>query len=270
MRKLILRTGLAALVWLMALIPVHANAAATKMAPTVKSAFDKMAASAEPSLGSRLNLTYSELLSLEKQNVEWDYTIKSIHTDNAKRLADIREQLKHVDADKRSKLEQQYKQTKEQYEPLFASYTALNRQIAIARLFKSKEVNAALRAQADAMKLPLQAARQDVKAKSDALKAVKSAIAKTVKRVRATIAETKSPQAGLKAKRKSITALNRSYTAAWKRVSPAVRKGDSNGTLAALTDAVSISRQRNEQKQASYALETEIRDILQKAKSQLE
>jgi hypothetical protein len=88
--------------------------------------------------------------------------------------------------------------------------------------------------------------------------------------VRSTIAETSSLQAELKAKRKSIAALNRSYTAAWKRVTPAVRKGDADGSLAALTDAVSSSRQRNEQKQSCYALETEIRDILQRAKTQLE
>jgi hypothetical protein len=206
---------------------------------------------------------------LEEQDKTWDQSIKTIHTENAQQLAQIREQLKHLDADKRSQLEQEYKQTKAQYEPLYSAYTALNRQIALARLFKSKEVNAALRAQAEAMKLPLQAARLDVKAKSDAVKAVKSSTAKTIKRVRATIAETSSLQAELKAKRKAITSLNRSFTAAWRHVNPAVRKGDATATLGALTDAASNSRQRNEQKQASYALETEIRDILQKAESQL-
>jgi hypothetical protein len=269
MRKLILQIGLAALVWLMALAPTPVSAAAAEMTPTVKAAFDKMVDGAEPSLGSRLSLVYKDLLTLGEQNKTWDQTIKTIHTENTQRLAQIREQLKHLDADKRSSLEQECKQTKAQYEPLFAAYTTLNRQIAVARLFKSKEVNAALRAQAEAMKLPLQVAHQEVKAKSDAVKAVKSSTAKTIKRVRATITETGSLQAELKAKRKAITSLNRSFTTAWKQVSPAVRKGNATATLGALTDAVSSSRQRNEQKQASYALETGIRDILQKAESQL-
>lgn len=259
---------LVVLIGLLAAVPVRA--ASVEMSSTVKAGFDKIVASADSSLASRLTATYQDLTTLQGQNEEWDQNNAKIHTENADRLSQFGKEMEQLDAEKRQKLEQQYKQAKEKYAPLFDSYSALNKQIMIARFFRSKEVNAALRAQADAMKIPLDLARRDSKAKLDAWNAAKSSAANTVKRVRQTIDETKPLQDQIKAKKKSITALNGQFTEAWKLFSPAVKKGDASAAMAALNGAVSSARQRNDEKEAIYALEVGIRDILQRAKSQLE
>ncbi|WP_082053632.1 hypothetical protein [Gordoniibacillus kamchatkensis] len=246
------------------------GAASVEMAPTVKAAFDKMVASADSSLASRMTLTYQDLATLQTQNEEWDRNNGAIHADNSERLSQFSKEMKQLDAEKRQKLELEYKQTREKYEPLFNSYSALNKQIVVAKFFKSKEVNAALRAQAEAMKIPVQLAREDIKAKLDAWNAAKQSTADTVKRVRQTLAETKPLQDQIKAKKKSVTSLNGRFSEAWKGFSPAVKKADASAAMNALTEAVSISRQRNDLKESIYALEVNIKDILQRAKRQLD
>jgi hypothetical protein len=261
-------------VWLFVLIGLLAGgqvkAASVEMAPTVKASFDKMAASADRSVASRLTSAYQDVLTLDERNRGWDQNVAAVHSENADRLSALSEQLKHLDADKRQQLEEDYRQAKQRYQPLFDTYKALNKQVAFARLFKSKEASVALRAQADAMKMPLDLARQEIKTKLDAWNGAKKSTADTVKRVRATIAETKPLQDQIKAKKKSITSMNQRFSEVWKSFSPAARKGDAAAALHALTGAVSAAQQRNDLKEGVYALEIGIRDILQRAKNQLE
>ncbi|MFC0213250.1 hypothetical protein ACFFK0_12450 [Paenibacillus chartarius] len=245
------------------------SAASVEMSKTTQAGFDKMVASADSSLASRISQQYQDLLMLQQQNDQWDEKLTVINKENAAQLSQFSKDLKQLDADKQARLENEYKQAKERYQPLFDSYTAVNKQITFARWLKGKEAVELLRAQAAALKIPVQLARQDIKNKLDAWNAAKKATSQVAAKVKQTIAETKPLQDQIKAKKKSITSLNSQVKTAWKPFSPAVKKGDTTATLSSLSGVVSLTRQKNVQKEGIYALEIGIRDILQRAKAQM-
>ncbi|QYR21471.1 hypothetical protein KZ483_28070 [Paenibacillus sp. sptzw28] len=261
--------GLLIVIMLAAAVPAAAAAAALELTPTAKSAYDKMLAAADPALSGQIRSLYNEHLDLQRQAAERDNRIQSLHKVNEETLTALRKQIKLIDTDKLNRLDQQAKQARERYKPLFALYTSLNQQIAAAKPLKNKELNAVLRMQADSVQSAIQLARADIRLKEAALKTAKESAAKTIKLIRGTLAEIDPVKARIKAEKSSVSSIQKSVSPVWKGFTQAVKKNDVKGACNMLASVVSQSRQIVVLKQRVHTLESKISEIINKAKAQI-
>jgi hypothetical protein len=245
------------------------SAATVELTVPIKSAFDATAAAADSQRAAKLNLLYRDLGALLAQDRDSEVKIKALHYRNEEHLIALRKQIRVIDADKLNKLETQVKQTQERYKPLFAMYTSLNQQITVARSMKNKTLNAVLRTQADAMKLAVQFARQDIKSEEAALQTAKAGTNRKIQAARETLAAIDPLKVQVKAQRNAASLPRASLSPVWTNFKHAIKKSEVKSTLDSLAMLVMLSRQIAEQQQKIYALEIKITDILVKTKAQI-
>jgi hypothetical protein len=245
------------------------SAATVELTVPIKSAFDATAAAADSQTAAKLNLLYRDLGALLAQDRDSEVKIKALHYRNEEQLIALRKQIQVIDADKLNKLETQVKHTRERYKPLFAMYTSLNQQITVARSMKNKTLNAVLRTQADAMKLAVQFARQDIKSDESALQTAKAATARKIQAARETLSAIDPLKVQVKAQRNAASLPRASLSPVWTNFKHAIKKIETKSTLDSLATLVMLSRQIAEQQQKIYALEVKITDILVKTKAQI-
>ncbi|SDO72039.1 hypothetical protein SAMN04487897_12059 [Paenibacillus sp. yr247] len=251
-------------------IPAEAAAAVSiEITTTIQSSLDKTIAGAAQTQASRINSLYTDFLALQKQEQDWDAKINALHTRNKETLAALVKQTKEVDTAKLSKLEDDAAQTRERYKPLLSSYTALNKQIEAARLLQSKSLNALLRIQAAAMKIPVQLARNDINTKDKAWQTAKDKASKSMKKIRSSLSDIDPVNVQIKAKQGAVKTTQNSLSPIWSAFKQAAKKEDTNGVQSSLTSMVSLLRQMNEEEQRIYKLETNISDTLAAVKSQI-
>lgn len=261
-------------VWLSALTllimaPTGASAATLEVTKTMKTSLDKMMTDPTSSQAEQIRSQYNELLSLQEQSVDWDSKTKALHAENGKTYSFLSKQLKEVDASKLDKLKADITKAKDQYQPLCNQYTSLNKQITLARLFQSKTLSSQLRAQAEALKFPIQLARMDIDRKEELYKDAKDNNAKTVKQIRSTLAGTESVNQQIKAKQTSMKSASSRITPVWNQFKEALKQKSNNQAYSSLAFVNSLFRQLNEEKQSVYQLEVKISEIYAAAKAQL-
>ena len=181
----------------------------------------------------------------------------------------MRKQIKLIDAEKLAQLEKQVKAARDRYKPLFEMYSSLNQQITAARALKNKSLNAMLRSQADSMKIAVQLARQDIKAKVDALKAAKALAAQKMKKLREILAGADPLEIEIKAQKSAISSAKKRASSSWTAFTQAVKKLEASASYDSFSSVVSYNRQVTYQKQNIQTLEKRISDIIAKAKKQL-
>jgi hypothetical protein len=145
----------------------------------------------------------------------------------------------------------------------------LNKQIEAAKLVKNKDLSSMLRIQANTLKIPVQLARADIKAKENEWKAAKGNTAKTVKKIRGTLADIDPNNSQIKAKQSAIKTIKASLSPLWTAFKQAVKKEDAIGAQGTLGSLVSLFQQINEENQNLFNLEVKISDILSAAKAQV-
>jgi hypothetical protein len=166
----------AALILLSLLIALATPAGSASASPTVitasvQASFDLTAAAADNAARVRLKSQYSELSLLSAQYDSREVQIRTLHDQNAEALIVVREAIKNIDQASVTKLTAAVSSTKERYQPLFDQYSALNKRISLLKGLKDKTLNSVLKAQAEAMKLLVQLARQEIRDKEALLKA---------------------------------------------------------------------------------------------------
>ncbi len=251
-------------------VPAGKAAAATvELTVPVKTAFDKTAASADSPTAAKLNSLYQDLGTLLGQDRDIETKIKALHYNNEETLIALRKQIRVINADKLSKLEAQVKLTKDRYKPLFEAYASVNKQITIARSLKNKTLNALLRTQADALKLSVQYAREDIRAKEAPLKEAKEATSRLIKAARETLAGIDPLKVQIKAQRSAASLPRASLSPVWTNFKYAIKQNEAKSALDSLGTLVMLSRQIVDQQQKIYALEVKITDIIVKTKAQI-
>jgi hypothetical protein len=245
------------------------SAAAVELTVPVKSAFDATTAAADTQTAAKLNMLYRDLGALLAQDRESEVKIKQLHYRNEEQLIALRKQIRVIDADKLNKLDAQVKQARERYKPLFATYASLNQQITVARSMKNKKLNAVLRTQADAIKLTVQFARQDIKSKQTVLQAARAATARRIQTARETLAAIDPLKVQVKSQRNAASLPRTSLSPVWTNFKHAIKKSEAKSTLDSLATLVMLTRQIAEQQQKIYALEGKITDILVKTKARI-
>lgn len=252
---------------LFAVSPV--SAATVELTAPIRTAFDKAVAAADSKTAAKLNSLYTELSSLLEKDRNTEAKIKALHYRNEEALIALRKQIREIDADKLDKLEEQVKQTKDRYKPLFELYTSVNKQITFARPLKNKTLNSLLRAQADGIKLSVQIARQDIKNKENSLKAAKTATALKIKTARDTLATIDPLNVQIRAQRSAASLPRKSLSPAWTNFKYAIKKSDAKSTSNSLTTLVTLCRQIMDQQVKIDALEGKINEIITRTKAQI-
>ncbi len=248
--------------------PVHA-AVRVEVTQTTKEAFEKTKAQAARAQQSQLDKQMSELNVLGRQAEYWEDKTRATKRRSDEAQAVIRKQLKAVDAARIAQLEKQVKDTKAKYEPLFTSYTTLNKQISASRAAGTKQLTSLLRSQADVMQTAVQLARSIVRAKEQSLKAAKEERTKKVNKVRAILDDIDPIKVRIQAEKSAMKAPKARIGTEWKNFKLAVKKSDPHRTSTSLTYLVADFKLIVAKSSAIDELETRIAGIVAKAQAQL-
>lgn len=223
---------------------------------------DKTLAASSQTQANRIHSLQGELLTLQKQEQEWDHSITLQHGQNKEALTALSKQSKAIDAAQLDKLEEEVLRTRERYKPLLSRYTAINNQIEDVRLLKIKSLNTLLRLQATALKIPAQLARADIQTKQQAHQAAKDKASKAAKNMRGRLEEIDPTNVQIKAKMSAVNSSRKSLSPLWSALKKSAKKGDAIGVQGTLGSMVTLLRQINDEKQRIYKLETSVRDKL--------
>ncbi|GGG05860.1 hypothetical protein GCM10010916_23600 [Paenibacillus abyssi] len=240
-----------------------------ELSATAKKALDATAHRAGPSTANRINTLYNDFLASQKQEQNWDSRIKTLSSANTKAEAALRRDIRNVDAAKLQRLQLQLTQTKERYKPLLDQYTALNKQIKVARKLKNKDLNALLAMQADMMKTAVQIARQDIRTKEAALRAAKTEANKKIKAMREELNGIRPLDQQIKTLKQAASAANKQIPPSWKSLNQQARKDDASGAVASLSTLLTLSRQIVGHKQEIHKLEGRIADLIRSVRQRL-
>ncbi|MBW7476089.1 hypothetical protein K0T92_15190 [Paenibacillus oenotherae] len=246
-----------------------AAATAVELTATDKAALGKTITAAAAAEKAVINKLYQDLITLQQLEQSRDSSIKSVHIKNEEALLTLRRDIKLIDVEKLKLLDKAVQQARERYKPLFALYTALNKQIAAVKKLKIKELNALLSAQADAMKLAVQAARQEIKARESLLQAAKNHAKAAKKRIQETLSAITFVKIRIKAERNAASTTKKHIGPQLKMFKQAVKKTNVEGTLESLPALVAQVRHIVARKGTILDLENQISAIIDKAKAQL-
>ncbi|WP_379128278.1 hypothetical protein [Paenibacillus sp. sgz500958] len=263
-------TGLMLTLIMVTLLPAQSLAASViQLTPAIKASFDETAATAEPSMKGKLKDLYAELAMLQTQYDHREEMIRTLHADNEQALTIIRRDIREIDKAKVEQLEAQTKSFKDRQQPLFDQYSSLNRRISIAKGLKDKTLNKVLQSQADAMKIMVQLAREDIRSKDTVLKAAKEVRSKKISSARQTLAAIESSQNAIKTEKSVASALNTRLSAEWTGFKSSIRKPNANVAAQSLTSMISILRQIATSKQRIVSLEQKVTSVIEKTRSQM-
>jgi hypothetical protein len=250
-------------------VPTGTLAASKELSATAKKALDATAAQASEAVSERIRSLYSSFLSLQKEELQLDQRIKSIHDNNTIKETELRRKIREIDASRLQSLALQVQQTKQRYQPLFDQYTSLNKQISAARAFKSKELSYLLGLQAKTMKILVDAARLDIRKKEDELRNAKASANQRIQTLRDALDGLEAPKSSIKSLKQSITAAGKQTTAKWSDLNKEVRANDASAVEASLSSLVYLSRQNMHNKQSILIEEEKMASMLRSVERRL-
>jgi predicted nuclease with TOPRIM domain len=252
------------------LIPMpFANAAAIEFTDTVQAQLNATADRAGGTVRGKLIKQYDDFKSERKQAMDWDDRISSLRYANEAKASETRKRISEIDKDKIRKLEDQLQAAKTKYQPLFNTYTALNKQIAAAKKLKDKTLSKMLQSQAGGMKLLVTLGREDIRNKQAALTAAKKEKTSKAAKVRSILSEIESYKSKIKGDKSAISTPNKLMTTEWKNFKTAVKANESARTSDTLSRLLTLSGQILTKKKSIYSHEQKIESIIARANAQL-
>jgi len=261
--------ALLALALLLALSPSPASASTYGLTSSNKTALDKLIAASDQTTARKLEQQYKDVLARQSEEAGWDTRIRELHYANEERIAKLRTAIRQIGDSKIRQLEQQVQQTKARYKPLLDTQTVLNRQIAAAKPLKDKELNKALKVQADQLRWAVQLARDDIRAREQALKQAKAEKTKTTKKLRDMLAGVDPIKVQIRSAKSTISALKKQAASGWQEANQAIRKRDASGASRSLASLVTITRQLAADKQKQHGLETKISELITRVEREM-
>ncbi|UQZ34446.1 hypothetical protein C2I18_13500 [Paenibacillus sp. PK3_47] len=256
--------SLALLAFLLAMLAAAGPAAASGivLTPSIQASFELTAATADTSARTRLKGQYSDLSALATLYDNHEAQIRRLHDSNTQALLVVKEKIKEIDQSTVTQLTASLNSTKQRYQPLFDQYTALNRRITLLKGLKDKTLNSVLKSQADAMKILVQLARQDIRDKEAQLKAAKNARTQKMTAARKILSGIESPQASIKSQKSVAVSLNKRISADFSEFKTAIRKQNTSLTASSLSSLLSGYREMNACKQRIIELEQKVAAVI--------
>lgn len=254
----------ALLAFLLALLTLAggAEASAAALTPSIQASFELTAAAADSSARARLKSQYSDFSALIALYDTHEDQIRKLHDSNTQALIAVKEKIKEIDQPAVTRLTASVNSTRQRYQPLFDQYTALNRRITLVKGLKDKTLNSVLRTQADAMKILVQLARQEIRDKEAQLKAAKDTRTKKMAAARKTLAGIESPQASIKSQKGVAASLNKRISADLGEFKAAIRKQNTSLTASSLSSLLSGYREINACKLKIIELEQKVAAVI--------
>ncbi|TJY40721.1 hypothetical protein E5161_16370 [Cohnella pontilimi] len=250
-------------------VPVMALAAAPEFTALQKHEFEKTAAGADSQLAERLTGQYRDYLSLAEQSRSWEQQTGALHYRNEDRSADVRKRIMQINSAKINTLKLSVENAKKRYQPLFDLYTSVNKQLTAARKLKNKTLTSVLSAQAESLKLSVEAARADIKGKQLALASARDAANAWMKKVRTTLSGIDPLKKQYKALKESVSVLQDNRSLTWKTLTQAVKKRDAKAASERFAAVNGLTVQLLGKLQQMHGLEVRIADIIAQAEAQL-
>lgn len=239
-----------------------ALAAGFELSITGKKMLDQTVSSSGSSMSSALRKQESRLQSLHQQDQSLDQQIRAIYYANKESETRLLERLRQHEAAQIDKLTQEVTSTKKRYEPLFALYTSLNKELTLVRKLKNKNLTAAVKSQVDTTKVAVTLAREDIKRKQDKLTAAKKARDAEVKKVRTALAEKNPVQVQIRAAKSNISAAKKRFTQEMKNFNVVVKKKEGTAVLTSITALSTIAEDIVRQKGEQYKLEVKVKQVI--------
>ncbi|MCL6457345.1 MAG: hypothetical protein K6T85_05000 [Gorillibacterium sp.] len=261
--------ALVVVVFMLLVMPGSLFAATTETAVTFKPTFERLVIGADSTLRLKITGQYNDLMALQNRGQSLETTTKTLQYKNEELLVGLRQQIKLIDAPRIERLKLEAEQARKRHKPLLDLYQSLNNQAETASSLGGKKIASALRKQAGLMKIPVQLAREDIKAKDAALKAAKDKVTQTAKKVRATLSDIDTHKVKIKAVRSAATSIRTSYSAVWNTFKAAVKKNEAQAAASTLSTLITLSRNQADNLQLQYNLEVKISDTLALAKKQI-
>lgn len=236
--------GAACLAFLLSLpFSMPALAASFEFTATAKAAFDKMLAGAGPSVSAALKKQHAELQSLQKEDLDYDARIGTLHYKNEEKEGKLRKAIREIDAAKIKALENASASLKKQNEPLFRLYDTQRTQLSLIKSLKNKDLTAAMSMQVEITKAAVQAAKKKQSDKDAELKRAKADANAKMKQLRGMLDANDATESKIKAAKSLISVYKKQFTAEGKVLSSAVRGKDTIATAASFTRIIAHQRQ---------------------------
>lgn len=249
------------------LVASPADAASYELSATSQKLLDGVIAKASQGDATRLRSLHNGLLSLHKQELEWEQKAKNVQFAREEAEIAVRKQMSEIGSARIAKLTTEVANLKKRYEPVFAMKDEVAKQLSWAKSAKQSVLVKMLQFQSDNAKLAVQIAKQDIKSKEESLKAAKQEATAAKARVRNTLNEMNPLKVQIRAKRSAISTLNRQYTSEMRVLVQALKKGEATPIMTSLSALDKHYRQIVAHRKEIHELESKISAIVSKAKS---
>jgi|GEM_PF-972235 len=252
------------------LVPVRETAAAAiEFTDAINHQLSETSGRAGGTNGTKLLKQYDTFKAERKETVGWDDKIAALRYANEAKASEVRRRISDLDKDKIRNLEEQLNAAKRKYQPLFDSYTTLNKQIAAAKKLKDKTLSKMLQTQANSMKLLVNIGRQDIKLKQAALTAAKKERSGQAAKVRSVLSGIEPYKSKIKSDKSAISTPNKLLNTEWKNFKAAVKSQDPSRTSDTLARMLTLSGQILAKKKSIFQHEQRIETIIRQANAHI-
>ncbi len=239
-----------------------AEAAGFELSITGKKMLEQTKNSSTASITEALRKQEASLISLQQKDGAITQQTSTLYYENKEAEARLKIRLKQHDADHIATLNQDVINTKKRYEPLFTLYSSLNKELALARKIKNKELTATVKAQVDTTKVAVTLAKEDLRRKQDKLTAAKKTRDEAVKKVKTSLSQKDPFLVQIKSAKSNISAAKKRFSEEMKRFNLIVKKKEGAEVLASLTKLATIAGEIVAQRESIVALETKVNQII--------
>ncbi|WJM09386.1 hypothetical protein [Paenibacillus sp. PK1-4R] len=246
-----------------------AEAAGIDLGVTAQKAWDSVLNKADAQTKLTLKQAYEKVGSWKTQEQVWEQKIKTLHAANTAELERLRVEIRQIDDAKVAALVEKVKQTQARYEPLFALYSSVNRQLDAAKAIKNKEWSAAIRKQADTLRPVVKLAREDIRIKKKELAEVRKRKSAEIKRLRAMVAGADSTKKQIQTAKKQASLAKERYSNALQQFKQSTKQGQTSRVLSSLNTLASAAEKWASTKQNIHTLEQKVSTTYVKVRQEI-
>lgn len=246
-----------------------AEAAGIDLGVTAQKAWDSVLNKADAQTKLTLKQAYEKVGNWKTQEQAWEQKIKTVHAANTAELERLRVEIRQTDDAKVAALAEKVKQTQARYEPLFALYSSVNRQLDAAKAIKNKEWSAAIRTQAETLKPVVQLAREDIRIKKKELAEARKRKTAEVKRLRAMLAGADTAKKQIQTAKKQVSLAKERYSNALQQFKQSTKQGQTSRVLSSLNALASAAEKWAGSKQNIHTLEQKVSTTYVKVRQEI-
>ncbi len=246
-----------------------AEAAGIDLGVTAQKAWDSVLNKADTQTKLTLKQTYEKVGDWKAQEQAWEQKIKTLHAANTAELERLRVEIRQTDDAKVTALAEKVKQTQARYEPLFALYSSVNRQLDAAKAIKNKEWSTAIRTQAETLRPVVKLAREDIRIKKKELAEARKRNSAEIKRLRAMLAGADSAKKQIQMAKKQASLAKGRYSNALQQFKQSTKQGQTSRVLSSLNTLASAAEKWAGTKQNIHTLEQKVSTTYVKVRQEI-